>query len=100
MDNNSGNKTTLDSCVNPFTGTKNKDLFNKDGYYDSRLAFSNGYQPNNINGKKLSKTGESITIKTQTLSGQKQTVVQNVWKTPDGKKWYWEGRQNKYIQIK
>ena len=64
-------------------------------------TFSNGYQPKGISGHgTLSKTGDSITIKTQTLSGQKQTVIQNVWKASDGTKWYWEGRQNKYIQIK
>jgi hypothetical protein len=65
-------------------------------------TFSNGYQPKGISGHgTLSKVkGDSITLKTQTLSGQKQTVVQNVWKASDGTKWYWEGRQNKYIQIK
>ena len=64
-------------------------------------TFSNGYQPKGISGHgTLSKTGKTIQIKTQTLSGQKQTVVQNVWKAEDGTKWYWEGRQNKYIQIK
>ena len=64
-------------------------------------TFSNGYQPKGISGHgALSKSGETITIKTQTLYGQKQTVVQNVWKAKDGTKWYWEGRQNKYIQIK
>ena len=63
-------------------------------------AFSNNYQPKGISGYgKVSKTGKTIQIETQTLSGQKKTVVQNVWKTPDGSTWYWEGRQNKYIQI-
>ena len=62
-------------------------------------TFSNGYQPDNVGGKKLSKTGDTITFKTQTLSGQKQTVTQNIWKTPDGKKYYWDGRYNKYIKI-
>lgn len=77
-----------------YQGSKNSDC-KKYG------TFSNGYQPKGISGHgKVSKTGETIQIKTQTLSGQKQTVIQNVWKTPDGKKWYWEGRQNKYIQIK
>jgi hypothetical protein len=69
-------------------------------------TFSNNYQPKGISGhgtlSKSKKNGkvEQITIQTQTLSGQKQTVVQNVWKAEDGTKWYWEGRQNKYIQIK
>lgn len=64
-------------------------------------TFSNGYQPKGISGHgTLTKANASIKINTQTLSGQKQTVIQNVWKAEDGTKWYWEGRQNKYIQIK
>lgn len=62
-------------------------------------TFSNGYQPNNVGGQKLSKTGDTITFNTQTLSGQKQTVTQSIWKTKDGSKYYWEGRQNKYIKV-
>jgi hypothetical protein len=67
--------------VNPYTGTKNSDT--KYG------AFSNGYQPNNIKGQKLSKTGI-----TDVVNG----VTQNVWKTPDGKLWIWDGTQNKYLE--
>ena len=64
-------------------------------------AFSNGYQPKGISGHgKLSNSGKTIQHQTQTLSGKKQTLVQTVWKASDGTKWYWEGRQNKYIQIK
>lgn len=64
-------------------------------------TFANGYQPKGISGHgTLSKTSDTITFKTQTLSGQSQTVTQNIWKAKDGTKWYWEGRQNRYIQIK
>lgn len=64
-------------------------------------TFSNGYQPKGISGHgELSKTKDTITFKTKTLSGQSQTVTQNIWKAKDGTKWYWEGRQNKYIQVK
>lgn len=77
-----------------YQGTKNPDAA-KYG------TFSNGYQPKGISGHgKLTKTGDTIELKTQTLSGKKQTLVQNVWKAADGTKWYWEGRQNKYIKIK
>lgn len=63
-------------------------------------TFSNGYQPKGISGYgKVSKTGKTVQLETQTLSGQKQTVTQNVWKTPDGTKWYWDGRYNKYIKL-
>ena len=68
---------------------------------DKYGTFSNGYQPKGISGHgKLSKTGDTITFNTQTLYGQKQTLKQNIWKAKDGTKWYWEGRQNKYIQVK
>lgn len=64
-------------------------------------TFSNGYQPKGISGHgTLKKTGDNITFNTNTLSGQKQTVTQNIWKAEDGTKWYWDGRVNKYLQIK
>ncbi len=63
-------------------------------------TMSNGYQPKGV-GKHgtLKKAGDTITFKTQTLSGQKQTVTQNIWKAEDGTKWYWDGTKNSYIQI-
>ena len=70
---------------------------------DAKLygTFSNGYQPKGIFAHgTLKKTGDTITFNTQTLSGQKQTVTQNIWKAEDGTKWYWDGRYNKYIQCK
>ncbi len=104
-DNNIAKRVSASYEVNTayYQGTKNEDAF-------TYGTFDNGYQPKGI-GEINPKTGEaygtltkvkgdSSTLKTQTLSGQKQTVVQNVWKTSDGTKWYWDGRQNKYIQIK
>lgn len=74
-----------------YSGSLNRDAANG--------TFSNGYQPDNVNGKKLSKTGDTITFNTQTLYGQKQTVTQNIWKDSSGTKYYWEGRQNRYIEV-
>lgn len=63
-------------------------------------TFPNGYQPKGISGHgPLKKTGQTIANNTVTLYGQNRTVVQNVWQAEDGTKWYWEGRQNKYIKI-
>jgi hypothetical protein len=76
-----GKEHTFAPGINPYTGSKNPDI--KNG------TFSNGYQPNNIGGEKLSKTGE-----TDVVNG----VTQNVWKTPDGTKWIWDGTQNKYLR--
>lgn len=63
-------------------------------------TFSNGYQPQGIIGHgQVKKTGDTITFQTQTLSGQKQTVTQNIWKTSNNKKWYWDGRKNAYVEL-
>lgn len=72
-----------------YQGSLNKDAQNG--------TFSNGYQPNNVNGVKLTKTGNTITFNTSTLYGQKQTVTQNIWKAGN-KYYYWDGRYNKYIE--
>ena len=88
-------------------------------YYQGKKAanvgnfgyFSNGYQPKGvlINGTpcKLSKatTGSpTYTFETYTLSGKKQTLTQTRWQATDskGKKhyYYWDGRVNKYLEIK
>lgn len=55
--------------------------------------FSNGYQPKGIIGYgAVSKTGQQMTI-----TDKKGNVkVQNVWKTPDGSKWYWDGSTKTY----
>lgn len=63
-------------------------------------TFSNGYQPKGISGYgEVSKTGDTLTFDTKTLAGESNTVTQNIWKTSDGSKWYWDGRYNKYIKI-
>lgn len=70
-------------------------------------AFSNGYQPKGISGHgtlKASvdkKTGKknTLTFSTTTLDGKTSTVEQTIWKAEDGTTWYWEGRENRYIQI-
>lgn len=63
-------------------------------------TFSNGYQPKGISGHgKVSKTGETIEVSTVTLDGKQKIVTQNVWRTPDGTLWYWQGRANKYVML-
>ena len=76
-----------------YQGELNKDV-------EKYGAMDNGYQPKGIEYYgKVSKTGDTITFTTQTLSGQTQTVTQNVWKTPDGTTWYWDGRKNSYVKL-
>ena len=90
-------------------GSSNKKYAVNTAYYQGNLnsdankygTFSNGYQPKGISGHgELSKSGDTVTFNTKTLSGQGQTVTQNVWKAKDGTRWYWDGRYNKYIQMK
>lgn len=54
-------------------------------------TFSNGYQPKGISGYgTLSKTGDTMDVKGKT---------QNIWKTPDGTRWVWDGSSRTYKQI-
>lgn len=72
--------------------------YNKDAANGTK-TFSNGYQPDNVNGYKLSSTGNTVTFNTTTLNGQSAKVTQNIWTTKvDGKtKYYvWDGRDNAY----
>jgi peptidoglycan hydrolase-like protein with peptidoglycan-binding domain len=74
-----GKTVVLDKGVNPYTQTYNPDC--------KKGTFSNGYQPNNVGGKPLKKSG---------IQDYMNGVLQTVWETPDGKRWIWDGTQNKY----
>ena len=54
-------------------------------------TFSNGYQPKGISGYgTLKKSGDTIKVGNKT---------QNIWKTNDGSRWYWDGKNKKYVKI-
>lgn len=80
--------------VNPYTKTINEDI--KNG------VFSNGYQPDNINGVKLSKSGKTVSQMLGTSGNVGRSGInidsQNVWMV-NGKYYVWDGSQNKYIDI-
>ena len=76
-----GKTVTYNAGVNPYTKTTNPDT--------KKGTFSNGYQPNNVGGKKLTKTG---------IQDYMNGVLQNVWKTKDGTMYIWDGLQNKYLK--
>lgn len=88
IDANSGKRTSMPKNKNPYTGTVHKDT--KNG------TFSNGYQPNNIGGKKLVKVTDDYGENLQyPINGQ----VQSVW-TYDGKVlWVWDGKDNEYHKL-
>lgn len=92
--NNGGGKTVKTDYYNgalPSATTKDGKTYG---------TFDNGYQPKGIAGHgKVTKTGDVIYNTTKTLNGQSRQVKQNVWKTPDGTLWYWEGREMKYKKI-
>ena len=71
--------------------------YNKDVKYGT---FSNGYQPDNVNGNKLKATGDKVSVKSKTLQGTTTTTNQNVWQTSDGTRYVWDGTKNKYVQVK
>jgi hypothetical protein len=76
-----GKEYTVEKGTNPYTGTKNSDA--KHG------TFANGYQPNNVGGKKLSSVSG--------LSAEVNGVTQKVWTTDGGKTLYvWDGTKNRY----
>lgn len=84
-------------------GTKKVNTEYYSGYLNADAnrygTFGNGYQPKGISGYgAVQKTGDTVTFTTTTLDGKNKTVKQNVWKTVDGTKWYWDGRLNKYVK--
>lgn len=74
-----GKEYTIEKGINPYTGTTNPDV--------EHGTFKNGYQPNNVGGNPLSRTGI-----TDVVNG----VTQNVWQTEDGTMYIWDGTQNRY----
>ncbi len=78
--NPDGKEEAVETGVNPYTRTRNKDI-------DNGGAFRNGYQPNNVGGKKLTESGY-----TDVVNGR----VQNVWFDTDGLGWIWDGTKNAY----
>lgn len=77
--NPAGKEEAIETGVNPYTRSKNPDI--KHG------TFSNGYQPDNVGGKKLTQSGYTDNVNGRT---------QNVWFDSDGLGWIWDGTKNAY----
>lgn len=78
--------------ANPYTGEVNKDA--KNG------VFSNGYQPNNVDGKALSSSGMKVSY---IFSGAKGSTGidmsgQTIWEA-GGNYYIWDGSINDYIKV-
>lgn len=98
VDNNSGKVTEISSDTNPYTFTRNTDA--------AKGVFSNGYQPNNIGGKKLVDTGKTIAAKDKdgNLLGRNQKIfsltTKDGWFGKSTTKYYtWNGAENVYSEI-
>ena len=93
-----GSTIKFDLGTNPYTGTLNKDavktvLNETTGKYEKVLStFSNGYQPNNVNGTKLTNSGASV-------ENSKNGEAVKVWTTNDGNYYYWDSTSNKYNKL-
>jgi hypothetical protein len=77
-----GKDLSYESGVNPITGTTNPDV--QHGTFGKT-----GFQPNNIGGVPLEKTGLTATI-----NGHEQ----NVWQLPDGRMYLWDDTTNRYVE--
>lgn len=85
---------------NPYTGTINPDT--QYGVFEYSKEPGSGYQPNNIGGKKLTKSGKTVSQMLGTTGNTGATGInidnQSVWKL--GNNYYvWDGSQNKYVDI-
>ncbi len=92
-----GSKKTVSLGVNPYNGKVNDDILDENGRIDATKLFknktgdfSNTYQPNNVDGEPLTKTGERYN-----MNGRDQAI----WQTPDGRLWVWDGTTNEYFEI-
>ena len=85
--------------ANPYTGKVNPDA--KYGVF-SYNGTDSGYQPNNVDGKKLSKSGYTAgQIFDNSAYGSTGISLNNqsVWKTSDNKYYVWDGSINDYIDV-
>ena len=92
--------------IDKYKGTLTTDYYK--GAYNPACkeygTFSNGYQPKGVihNGKdygKVTKTGMTQEAIVTKLDGTKVVVNQNIWQTPDGSYWLWNGMKNQYVKL-
>lgn len=86
--------------ANPYTGTINPDT--KYGVFEYSKQPGSGYQPNNVNGNPVSKSGMTVSKFLGTTGNTGSTGInidnQSVWKA-NGRYYIWDGSQDKYIDV-
>ena len=87
VNGDSNKEYKVQAGLNPYTRTKNPDAANG--------TFSNGYQPDNIGGDKLSKAKDENGLEMSTnITGKNQTI----W-TVNGRYYLWRGDLNRYVEV-
>ncbi len=85
--------------ANPYTGEVNPD--SKYGVFQYNKS-GTGYQPNNINGRQLAKSGMTLKEFTGRTGSTGSTGInidnQNVWEL-DGRYYVWDGTLNDYVDV-
>ena len=77
-----GKEVSVKKGTSPYTNTENPDAKNGN-------TFDNGYQPDNVGGKKLTKLkGEEAMVNGQWVP---------IYTTPDGKEWVYDAANNEYF---
>ena len=95
--NSEGKTQAFGAGVNPYTGTKHKDV--KHG------TFSNGYQPNHITITTVDEKGKKIVAPKKLYSQPEYEVYvngkkQQVWSYDNGETlWAWDGSINDYVDV-
>lgn len=95
--NSVGKTQAFGAGVNPYTGTKHKDV--KYG------TFSNGYQPNHISITTVDEKGKKIVAPKKLYSQPEYEVYvngkkQQVWSYDNGETlWAWDGSINDYVDV-
>lgn len=82
----------LEDKLNPYTKTRNEDA--------DMGTFSNGYQPDNVNGNKLKASGKTVgqLYPNQVGSTGIDMTGQKIW-TVSGRYYMWDGSIDSYIDI-
>ena len=100
LSSNGTSSNGLNIAANPYTGTINPDA--KNGVFEWSDNPGSGYQPNNIGGVKLKKSGSTVSQLLGTTGNTGASGInidgQNVW-TANNRYYVWDGSQNKYVDI-
>ena len=78
-----GKQVEIQRGISPYNGDTNTDL--------AYGSFSNGYQPNNVSGSKLTESGYEDEI---------NGTVEPIYLDESGKAWIWDREENKYQSYK